>query len=70
MMRKDDNLLMAAGVPVAFRDKIKLTYPTGSSYTCDPPVTDTDIDFYVLMRVQTLPAIKKHGKLSAGETST
>ncbi|WQZ00934.1 nucleotidyltransferase domain-containing protein [Stenotrophomonas phage StenR_269] len=49
-MRKDDNLLLAAGVPVAFRDKIKFTYPTGSSYTCNPPVTDTDVDFYVLMR--------------------
>lgn len=49
-MYKDDNLLLAAGVPVAFRDRIKFTYPTGSSYTCNPPVTDTDVDFYVLMR--------------------
>lgn len=24
-------------------------YPTGSSYICDPPVTDTDIDFIILV---------------------
>lgn len=49
MFTKDDNLLLAAGVPLAFREKIKWTYRTGSAYTCSPPVNNTDIDFYVML---------------------
>lgn len=33
---------------VTFEDFIVKSHPTGSSYTCDPPVLDTDIDTIIL----------------------
>lgn len=30
-------------------DDVAMWYPTGSNYVCDPPVTNTDIDYVVLV---------------------
>lgn len=30
-------------------EPFKNVYPTGSAYICDPPVTDTDVDYVVLI---------------------
>lgn len=51
MFTKNDNLLLSAGVGPALRAIIVACHPTGSSYTCNPPVTTTDIDLYAFTRL-------------------
>lgn len=48
-----DNLITCAteeDVKMALEgmDQVARWHPTGSAYTCNPPVTDTDIDYLVL----------------------
>lgn len=52
MFNRDETLLMIAGVGPDLRGRILNTHPTGSNYTCSPPVTNTDIDFYVFPSIQ------------------
>ncbi len=47
MFNRDEGLLMVAGVGATLRPLFNYTHPTGSNYTCNPPVTNTDIDIYV-----------------------
>lgn len=49
MFIKDTTLIAIAAVGEDVAGKITFTYPTGSNYTCDPPVTNTDIDFFAYM---------------------
>ena len=32
------------------KDYIRAFYPTGSNYICNPPVTDTDVDYLILAK--------------------
>lgn len=51
MFNRDEGLLLRAGVGATLRPLIVYTHPTGSNYTCNPPVTNTDIDFYAFTNV-------------------
>lgn len=51
MFNRDEGLLLRAGVGAMLRPLIVYTHPTGSNYTCNPPVTNTDIDFYAFTNV-------------------
>lgn len=49
MLPRDEDLLILAGVGESLRRLITHTYRTGSNYTCNPPVENTDIDLYALV---------------------
>lgn len=49
-------------------DKYRLKdHPTGSNYICDPPVTNTDIDWVVLVRSNPVPELEELGWELCGE---
>lgn len=57
MFRKDEDLLILAGVSASMRELIGFTYRTGSNYTVNPPVTNTDIDLYAYVNPATISRV-------------
>src|SRR3546814_4124047 len=45
----------------SFYDFVLKSHPTGSSYTCDPPVTTTDIDTIILADTGFAPYLMEEG---------